>query len=136
MSSAAVWREEVPLGDIRRRAAAASPRLVAVVRDALSAPPPPVLTAEDAQGLLTYRVPATGPEGSCARKLADAPFDLRPVLFGGDAPDWEAAAGHPTTVRLHRWVPRRGCGSGCGQLWRWAVPLVAGCGAVPLPYRV
>jgi hypothetical protein len=45
----------------------------------------PDLDGAAVEGLMTYRVPAAGVDGACARGLAPTPFDLRTLLGDGVA---------------------------------------------------
>ena len=75
------------------------PSHLTLVRDSLSAFPPP-LSRRDVQQLYEYPVPALSADGTCSASsgLAAEPFSLRSVL---EVPG-DAIERHPTTVRLWR----------------------------------
>ena len=61
-------------------------------------------SAATVEQLLTYKVPAVVEGGACSRALADAPFDLRTVLFDDAlaAGSWYDVVSHPETSRVAR----------------------------------
>jgi hypothetical protein len=97
-------REVVSLADMRARASATSSTLASLVSAAFAAPDAPI-SIEEAQSLLTYKVPAQVVGGACGRAVDATPFDLRSVLFDAastEATDWITAAVHPHVQRVAR----------------------------------